>query len=883
MDTLEEKNAVVNDEQQSIEDIKKSYPDEWIIPYTQSFMKKNSLFIVYCSLFIYFVPLFLGCDMATEKAMEKLFTPYQETALRAPAYPLITIDPYTSAWSFTDKLNEDVVRHWTGKKFPLTGALRVDGVSYRFIGENELPLKTILPTAADQRWDAAFTETVPKGNWTDNDYNDSSWMQGKAAFGTRGMQYLSTRWNSEDIWVRRTFELTEDYSGKQVVLEYSHDDVFELYINGIQVVSTGYVWRNNVLLDLSPEVKNTLKPGKNTITAHCHNTTGGGYVDFGLYYKLENVKTFETAAIQKSVNVLPTQTFYTFSCGPVDLDIIFTAPLLLDDLALMSRPVNYLSYRIRPTDGNTHEVQLFIEATPHWAVNTPDQETQTTLSGERNLIFAKTGTTEQPILQRRGDDVRIDWGYFYLTSAKKPSVNIHIGEYFELNERFISGGAASLAGFDTKETKSGTAALAYCEDFGQITAPSTGFVMIGYDDIYSIQYFQDNRQAYWKRNGEVDIIQAFEKADKDYLSIMKRCAAFDKRLMDDTEKAGGVEYAELCALAYRQSVSAHKMIEDKEGNLIFLSKENFSNGSIGTVDITYPSSPLYLIYNPELLKGMMRPIFYFSESGKWTKPFPSHDVGTYPLANGQTYGGDMPVEESGNMLILTMAIAMVEGNANFAKKHWETLTTWADYLMKEGFDPENQLCTDDFAGRLAHNTNLSIKAIMAIAGYGKLAEMLGEKETSQKYLQAAKDMAIQWEEKANDGDHYRLTFDRPDTWSQKYNLVWDKLFGLNIFPEEVARKEVAFYLTKQNKYGMPLDIRRDYTKTDWIIWSACLADDYADFRKIMLPVYTYANETVSRIPLSDWHDTLDSRSQNFRARSVVGGYFMKVLKGGWKR
>ncbi|MDL2305649.1 DUF4965 domain-containing protein [Bacteroides sp. OttesenSCG-928-D19] len=819
-----------------------------------------------------------GCTSATDHSGDKLFKPAKESTLKAPAYPLITIDPYTSAWSFTDNLNEDIVRHWTGQKFPLLGVLRVDGTSYRFMGINDIPLITIIPTAATQKWDAAYTENKPSGDWKAVDYNDSAWQKGKAAFGTSDMPHLSTLWESKDIWVRRTFDLPQDYTDKQIVLEYSHDDDFELFINGIEVVSTGYSWNNNVLLELSEEVRKTLVPGKNIITAHGHNRTGGALVDFGLFYKDENIKSFGTAAIQKSVQVLPTQTYYTFTCGPVELDLIFTAPLLLDDPDLISTPVNYISYQVRPTDENSHDIQIYFEATPDWAKNTPEQETETSVSEQGTLVFAKAGTTEQPILQKKGDNVRIDWGYFYLASEKKNKVIIQAGDPKKIKDGFINEGFASLLKTQNKKEKSNTDVMIFCENIGKTATPSNGFMMIGYDDIYAIQYFHDNRPAYWKHNGNVDIIQAFEKASGNYLPIMKRCAAFDTKMMTDAEKVGGKEYAELCALAYRQAVSAHKLIEDKEGNLLFLSKENFSNGSIGTVDITYPSSPLFLIYNPDLLKGMMNPIFYYSESGQWNKPFPSHDVGTYPIANGQTYGGDMPVEESGNMLILTTAIAMVEGNADYAKKHWEVLTTWANYLMKEGLDPENQLCTDDFAGHFAHNANLSVKAIMGIAGYGKLAQMLGDNETAKKYTDAAKDMAQQWMQMADDGDHYRLTFDKPGTWSQKYNLIWDKLFGTTIFPEEVAKKEVAYYLTKQNKYGLPLDNRESYTKTDWIIWSACLADNTEDFRQLMLPVHVYAGETVSRIPLSDWHDTHDSHSMNFRARSVVGGYFMKMLE-----
>ena len=274
----------------------------------------------------------------------------------------------------------------------------------------------------------------------------------------------------------------------------------------------------------------------------------------------------------------------------------------------------------------------------------------------------------------------------------------------------------------------------------------------------------------------------------------------------------------------------------------------------------------------------MNGIFYYSESGKWPKPFAAHDLGTYPLANGQTYGGDMPVEESGNMLILCAAIAKIEGNADYAKKHWNTLTTWANYLVENGLDPENQLCTDDFAGHFAHNANLSIKAILGIASYGYLAGVLGDQATSDKYMGQAKLMATEWEKMANDGDHYRLTFDKPGTWSQKYNLVWDRLLNFNVFDPQIAEKELAFYPSVQNTYGLPLDCRETYTKSDWIMWTAVMAKDQAGFEQLIAPIYKFMNETPNRVPMTDWSWTLEPNQRGFQARSVIGGYFLKMLE-----
>lgn len=202
-----------------------------------------------------------------------------------------------------------------------------------------------------------------------------------------------------------------------------------------------------------------------------------------------------------------------------------------------------------------------------------------------------------------------------------------------------------------------------------------------------------------------------------------------------------------------------------------------------------------------------------------------HDLGGYPIVNGQTVGGDMPIEEAGNALIMTAAIAKMEKNASYAEKHWETLTHWAEY-----------------------------------------------------YMDAACEMIKEWEESAYAGDHYRLAFDQPDSWGMKYNLIWDRLLDLNLFPKRIIQKEMDFYLTKMNELGCPLDSRHSYTKTDWMVWTVSLSTDSTTFRKFILPLHKFMNETKDRVPMADLINTDQSKVIDFRGRSVVGGYFIRLLE-----
>jgi hypothetical protein len=154
-----------------------------------------------------------------------------------------------------------------------------------------------------------------------------------------------------------------------------------------------------------------------------------------------------------------------------------------------------------------------------------------------------------------------------------------------------------------------------------------------------------------------------------------------------------------------------------------------------------------------------------------------------------------------------------------------------------------------------------------------------------RYRKTTHEFAEKWIGLASKADHYKLAFDQAGTWNQKYNLVWDKLLGLNLFPPEVARKEVACSKTRLNAYGLPLDNRKDYTKLDWAVWTATLADSPADFEALVAPAYQFANDSPSPVPLTDWYDTKSGKQQAFQARSVVGGLFIKMLADPvlWKR
>jgi len=604
---------------------------------------------------------------------------------------------------------------------------------------------------------------------------------------------------------------------------------------------------------------------------------------------------------QTGCTVRPMTTVYTFANDLLDLELTFTSPLLLNDLMVLSRPVSYIDYKLTLKDGKPHDVHVQFGFTGEFCVNETTQSVAVGLTPYS--IFFTSGTDN--MLRRAGDDHRIEWGAFHAIAPDYIMEAMSLRSFWAvLNTRYgnrnvpinvlpgqgpnmeTKGPDAYAVGAQVPVHPHYPTILVRKEFSGAVGSIADG-IALGYDDVKSIRYFGENIDAYWRKDGD-DFPMMVRKALDEHDEILAKVAAFEEKLLSRARKISP-KYADLLSLAYRQTVAGHKLTWHDQ-QLQFFSKENYSNGCIATVDVTYPSLPLFLIYAPELAEGMLNPIFKMLDKGMWLHEYAPHDVGTYPIADGQVYGytfrhrsrrpnpedSQMPVEECGNMLLCVAAICFSKQDISYFLKHQKPLRQWAEYLVRIGYDPDNQLCTDDFAGHLAHNCNLSVKTICASAAYGRLLRQASLPD-AERYETLAKDWAVRWENTAFEGDHYKLAFDQPGTWSIKYNMVWDKLLDLGLFSQKVYDTELAWYKQQLRPYGIPLDSRGDATKTDWALWSTALFDDPVYRDAVIEKTWQWLCDTPDRMPFPDLVFTSEPWMRGFPARTVQGGLFIHLL------
>ena len=603
-------------------------------------------------------------------------------------------------------------------------------------------------------------------------------------------------------------------------------------------------------------------------------------------------------AEQVSLNVSAFFTDYEFEAGAARLKLRFVSPLPLNDLSLLSLPVCYMEYEIEGV--SEAEISLFVNRAIAYndIAETQDKSVIGGVIPLSGCEAAFTGLSRQLPLSNTVDAIGADWGYWYLSGESAYLLDdSDMKCYLETGDR-----AFTFASED--------------KYVGSINGGLKGLVMLGYDDVVSIDYFGDFLKGYYLETNT--IVDALEYVFRNYARIDEELFRYDEKLRRSVAYLGektAEEYYNVLAASLRQSIAAHKLVKDKNGNVLFLSKENHSNGCIATVDVSYPSMPLFLLENTELVKGMLRPIFKFAEMPVWKYDFAPHDAGTYPACRGQIYSarteGDrycgnylsgntvktnfplyllppqfdaymlesqMPVEECANVLVMLYACYYYDRDISFFKSVANNATKWAEYLVKYGLKPEDQLCTDDFAGHLKNNLNLAIKATVGIACYAELLKAAGECAAAKEYRKTAEKFAAEITECSQKYGHLPLTWDSDGTtYSLKYNFAFDKILGLRLFKQELFESEVDLYLEKMNRYGTPLDNRKEYTKSDWLLWVASLTDSVEKKSRLIGALNNYLTESKTRVPFGDWYESAQGTYIEFCARSVQGGCFILLL------
>ncbi|WP_375494084.1 glutaminase domain-containing protein, partial [uncultured Jatrophihabitans sp.] len=594
---------------------------------------------------------------------------------------------------------------------------------------------------------------------------------------------------------------------------------------------------------------------------------------------------------QTSAAVTATRSTFVLEQGGVELTVVFHSPVEPGDLRRQSMPLSYITATARSNDGRAHQVGLYFDISGEWSYGDTDAkitwDTATT-STANGTLRSLTSTPDTPKVLAEENDTA-SWGTVVWSAVQRKGVSWQIGQDAVVRAQAVDNGVLSNSVDPDKPRAISDRwpVFAFYADLGTVRGATDPFtVSIGHIRNPAVSYLGTDLAPLWTTYYDSwQAMAAFFHDDHD--AAVRGAKKLDAKISRDATRVGGAKYAALCDLAFRQAYAGTELVV-RDGKPWALLKEISSDGNVSTVDVTYPAVPVWLYADPAYLGLVLAPQLAFAETGGWNEQYAEHDLGaSYPNASGSAPGNTepMPVEETANMLIMSAAYAdrlSAKDALSFATTHYAQLKKWADYLVGNALDPGFQNQTDDFTGFIGHSVNLALKGIVGIAAMGKLAAAAANHADEKSYRSTAQSYIAQWRTKATDtdGDHLKLAYDQPGTWSLKYNGYADTLLGTGLVPAAVASREAAWYLTRANTYGVPLDLRHTYTKADWEMWTAAWLHDHDDIRDLLIEsTYVYANTTPTRVPLSDWYDTTTAKQSGFQDRPVVGGLFALLTVG----
>ncbi|KAE8150486.1 hypothetical protein BDV25DRAFT_110928 [Aspergillus avenaceus] len=573
----------------------------------------------------------------------------------------------------------------------------------------------------------------------------------------------------------------------------------------------------------------------------------------------------------------------------VEMNVTFLSPVTPHDLRRQSLVFSYLDVEVASLDGRPHNVQLYADITAEW------------VSGDRNAIaqwdygvtkgdvaYHKIYRQTQLLFSEDGDQA--EWGEWYWGTDNEKGLTYQAGADVDVRGAFTKNGTLANSKDDNyRAISSKWPVFGFARDLGSVSSTANVLFSVGLAQDSAIQYTgkvsgTTAEPSLWKSyfSSGTDALDFFHH-DHDVSSRLSR--ELDRQIEKDSIAAGGQDYMTITTLTVRQAFGAVQLCGTSEDPYIFM-KEISSNGNMNTVDVIFPAHPIFLYTNPEFLKLLLKPIFEIQENGKYPNSYAIHDIGAhYPNATGHPDGKDeaMPLEECGNMVIMALAYAMHAKDDAYLSQHYGILSKWTTYLVQDAIYPAHQISTDDFAGPLANQTNLALKGIIGIEAMAAIDSRTGHEQSASNNSRIAHDYINRWQTLGVAQNarppHTTLSYGSNDSHGLLYNLYADRELRLNLVPDSVYDMQSTFYPTVKAKYGVPLDTRHQYTKTDWELFAAAVASTSTRemFHSLIV---TWINETPTNRAFTDLYETVSGNYPSgitFIARPVMGGAFALMI------
>lgn len=480
------------------------------------------------------------------------------------------------------------------------------------------------------------------------------------------------------------------------------------------------------------------------------------------------------------------------------------------------------------------------------------------------------------------------WGKAVLASRPSRSIlSTSSGNRGIVRSEFVKKGELSGDGLDW--SSDGVVALSH--DLGIVMADQSVNFAVGYVREEAINYLGDAYTHYYRAQYP-DTFDAVSYFLDDYKPALHESLHLDRELEAKAKASVGKKYADIVTLSTRQAYGGIDLTIPNDSldtlDVLAFIKELSSNGNVNTVDIIMPAFPIYWVFDPDYIRLLLQPIMNYLAVGRWHHPYTIHDMGThYPNAIGHDdqQAEPMPIEECGNLLVLVLAYVRTTGDTTWAARYTDILRGYADYLVDNGIDIANQLSSNDAAGPLPNETNLAIKGAVGIKAFGELTG-------SYEYFRLGDERAKLFYDQGlgTDGDktHFVLEYpDMPKSWKIPYNMYPDALLNLGTFPEEAYRMGDAFFSSVRGEYGVHLDHRQDWAKSDWNMWTAATLntstrDEFVD------DFWAFMTNGKHNWPLSDRYVSTSALGNDpgvpvlCRARPTVGGHFAMLAMQGPK-